>query len=376
MTSSEKSIVVPFVDLKAQYEAIKTDVNVAIESVCSQAAFIGGTYVKQFEADFAAFSGARSVIGVGNGTEALTIALRAMDLEPGFEAVVPANTFIATSEAVASAGGKPVFCDVDPLSYLLDLGSAEQVLTDKTRVIIPVHLFGQMVDMQAVRDFADSHGLFVLEDAAQAHGASRAGHRVGELSHFTAYSFYPSKNLGAYGDAGAITVVDPDLERKVRMAANHGRSDKYDHRFEGVNSRLDGLQAAVLSVKLRHLREWTAKRQAAASYYRQCLSGANLILPAAAEQGSHVYHLFVVQIDDRDKVRSDLSAAGISSGVHYPIALPFLAAYSDRDFAVTDFPVAYELSQRILSLPIFPEVSEEQIKHVADTLGRLTRANI
>ncbi|MCK4578522.1 MAG: DegT/DnrJ/EryC1/StrS family aminotransferase [Candidatus Marinimicrobia bacterium] len=365
---TNRKIEVPFVDLKAQYESIKDDISTAINDVIALTSFIGGPYVKQFEEDFSQFCSAAHVIGVGNGTDAITIALRALNLNPGFEAIIPANTFIATSEAVTAAGGVPVFCDVDLGTYLLDLEKAQTLISKNTRVIIPVHLYGQMMDMRTVQSFASTHDLFIIEDAAQAHGAVYDKIRIGECSHFTAYSFYPGKNLGAYGDAGALSTDHDELAQRARMWANHGRTQKYDHEFEGYNSRLDGLQAAILSAKLRYLPEWISKRVSAANYYRQLLQGLDVVLPTEVSEGSHVYHLFVVLLDDRDHIRSELAQAGISSGIHYPIALPFLKAYKKFRHRPEDFPVAYELSQKVLSLPIYPEITKEQIEYVVEVL--------
>jgi dTDP-4-amino-4,6-dideoxygalactose transaminase len=363
-----KNRMIPFVDLRLQYEAIKDEILSAIEQVVTSCAFVGGPFVEKFENEFAEFTGSRYAIGVANGTEALRIAMQAVGPEPGFEAIVPANSFIATSEAVTHAGGKPVFCDVNPETYLIDLGEAKKLITAQTKVIIPVHLYGQMVDMREVRTFADQHSLVVVEDAAQAHGVSYDGTRPGELSDVVAYSFYPGKNLGAYGDAGAITTNDASLVEHIRKWRDHGSNRKNHHQFEGLNSRLDAIQAAVLSIKLRYLPEWTQKRQEAARRYHECLKPLGLPLPISDAIERHVYHLYVIRVKDRDVVRQKLSDVGIATGIHYPIALPFLEAYSSYGHQPEDFPITSRYMHDLLSLPMYPELSEEQIRFIGETL--------
>ncbi len=364
---------IPLVDLKAQYTTIKAEIDSVVAEVLNSCAFIGGRFVEQFEADFGAYTGAKHVIGVGNGTDALMIAFRSLRLEPGFEALVPANTFIATSDAVTHAGGRPRFCDVDPETYLLDLERAEVLVNDSTRVIIPVHLYGRMMDMPAVRRFADRHKLLVVEDAAQAHGAQREGIRIGELSSMVTYSFYPGKNLGAYGDGGAITTDDQRLAGLTRKWRTHGADRKYRHEFEGINSRLDGLQAAVLSVKLRHLPEWTRRRREAAQVYHRLLEPLGLPLPRESEPGSHVYHLYVTRVDRRDRVLSTLRDKGVHAGIHYPVALPFLEAYKYLGHKPEEFPVTHAQMDRLISLPLFPEITTGQIEQVAQALDEALR---
>lgn len=365
---------IPLVDLKAQYQAIKTEIDAAIGEVLASCAFIGGPFVKQFEADFAAFTCAGEAIGVANGTDALSIAIHTLDLEPGFEALVPANSFIATSEVVTHAGGRPRFCDVDPETYLMDLERAEALVTDATQLIIPVHLYGRMTDMRAVRRFADRHNLLIIEDAAQAHGAVRDSVRIGELSTVATYSFYPGKNLGAYGDGGAITTDDPQLAASMRQWRSHGAGKKYHHRFEGFNSRLDGLQAAILSVKLRHLPDWILLRREAAATYHQYLEPLGLPLSREGEVGDHVYHLYVTRVDRRDQLLAALQKKGIGAGIHYPVALPFLEAYERFGHQPEEFPVAYGQMGQLISLPIYPEITTEQIEYVSQTLGTILAA--
>ena len=366
----ESKVNIPLVDLQAQYAVIKEEIDAAVSLVLDSQSFIGGHFVKAFEEEFGQFTGAQYVIGVANGTDAITLALRSLELDIGVEVIVPANSFVATSEAVANAGLKPVFCDVDPKTYLLDLNHVEELITASTGAIIPVHLYGQMVDMKAVKTISDKYKISVIEDAAQAHGVCYHGITVGKLSDMACYSFYPGKNLGAYGDGGAVTTNDENLARKIRMMANHGRAAKYDHEFEGVNSRLDSLQAAILSVKLQHLKVWNRQRRLAAGIYHEQLADLDLPLPTSDEEDRHVYHLYVTRVDRRDEIVQAMKRVGIGVGVHYPIALPFLKAYHNRGFKPDDFPVAYEQMSELISLPIYPEITEEQIAHVVDTLRR------
>ena len=359
---------VPFMDLKAQNRPIEGELRRVMAEVMADCAFIGGKYVAQFEEDFSRFTGTAHVVGVANGTDALTLTLKAFSLEPGFEAIVPASSFIATAEAVTQAGGRVRFCDVEPDTHLISLDQAEGLVSASTRVIIPVHLYGQQVDMTQVRAFADRHHLKVIEDAAQAHGARFQGIPVGQLSNAAAYSFYPAKNLGACGDAGAVTTAERSLAVKIRKLGNHGSLEREGHEFEGYNSRLDGLQAAVLSVKLGHLPAWDRQRREAAEYYHHCLASLPVILPRPSEPGRHVYHLYVIRVRRRNDVLLQLQAAGIAVRVHYPVSLPFLPAYSHLGHRPEQFPVAVAHSQEVLSLPFFPEITREQQDTVAAAL--------
>jgi dTDP-4-amino-4,6-dideoxygalactose transaminase len=364
---------VPFVDLAAQYRSIQAEIDPAISEVISETAFIGGKFVRRFEESFASFCGADHCIGVGNGTDAIFIALRAAGIGPGDEVITAANSFIATAEAITMTGARVVFVDCDPATYNLDVIKVPGAVTAKTKAIVPVHLYGQPADMESLKAIADRYGLLVVEDAAQAHGAELKGRRTGTFGQMGCFSFYPGKNLGAYGDAGAIITSDAGLAKECRMIANHGRIDKYDHDFEGVNSRLDGLQAAVLQVKLHHLEEWTEGRRAAADRYNELLRNSGVITPAEAEGCRHVYHLYVVRVANRDAVREKLKAAGIETGVHYPIALPNLRAYAYLAHRPEDFPAATACSREILSLPMFPELSDEQIQYVCRELANAVR---
>jgi dTDP-4-amino-4,6-dideoxygalactose transaminase len=360
------SMKVPFVDLQAQYMAIEKEIKQAMADVVAKSVFIGGAYVSQFEKDFAEYCGARYCIGVGNGTDALYIALRTLGIGRGDEVITAANSFIATSEAITMTGAKVVFADCDPETYNIDTKHAFRLLTPRTKAIVPVHLYGRPADMPSITNLAGKHGLFIVEDAAQAHGAEINGRRVGTFGHAGCFSFYPAKNLGAYGDGGAIVTNDEALATKCRMIANHGRISKYDHEFEGINSRLDALQAAILKVKLRHLETWTERRIAAADCYCDLLKDIPVVTPAVPKGARHVYHLFVVRVKNREAVMKELSSRGIETGIHYPIALPNLMAYRYLGYGPEDFPVATLYSKEILSLPMFPEITENQLQYVCN----------
>jgi dTDP-4-amino-4,6-dideoxygalactose transaminase len=363
---SPKTMSVPFVDLKAQYQSIKQEIDAAIAAVIDQTAFIGGSYVKEFEEAFARYCGVSQCVGVANGTDALFIALKALGVGPGDEVITVANSFVATSEAIKMAGAQVVFVDVDPQTYLLDVSKLEAKITAKTKAIIPVHLYGQPADMDPILAIARKHGLKVIGDAAQAHGALYRGRPIATLADITCYSFYPGKNLGAYGDGGALVMESAEVAAAARMFANHGRTKKYDHDLEGVNSRLDGLQAAILTVKLRHIEAWTESRRRNASRYDAALKGTTLVTPVELADVRAVYHLYIVRVPAarREALQAFLKSAGIDTGIHYPIALPYLNAYRHLGHSEADFPVALETSQEILSLPMYPELSGEQIDYV------------
>ncbi|MCX5855684.1 MAG: DegT/DnrJ/EryC1/StrS family aminotransferase [Deltaproteobacteria bacterium] len=369
-----KGVKVPFVDLRAQYIRIKDEIDAAITDVIGDTAFIGGKYVSLFEEAFASFCGARYCIGVGNGTDAINITLRALGIGRGDEVITVANSFIATAEAVTMTGARVVFVDCDPHTYNLDVEKVARAVTPRTKAIVPVHLYGQPANMLPLKEIAEEYGLSVIEDAAQAHGAEINGRRVGTFGQAGCFSFYPGKNLGAYGDAGAIVTDQESLAMKCRMIANHGRISKYDHDFEGVNSRLDGMQAAILHVKLKHLEKWTEQRREAAARYRELLSDTPALAPNEAESMRHVYHLFVVRLSNRDAIMAGLKDQGIVTGVHYPIALPNLRAYRYLGYAPDDFPFATRYSGEILSLPMFPELSNDQIAYVCYHMKNLLKS--
>ena len=362
---------IPLVDLKKQYVGIKKEIDDAIASVIADTAFIGGKYVASFEEAFAAFCSTKHCIGVGNGTDAIYIALRALGITRGDEVITVANSFIATSEAIGMTGAKVMFVDCDPQSYNMDVEKLRKAITGRTKAIVPVHLYGLPSNMPEIKAIADRFGLFVVEDAAQAHGAEIHGRRVGSFGHAACFSFFPGKNLGAYGDAGAIVTSDEGLARQCRMIANHGRIQKYDHAFEGVNSRLDALHAAILSVKLKHLEAWTERRREIASWYRRLLDSRHCLSPAELEGFRHVYHLYVVRVKNRDSVQAGLSERGIATGIHYPHPLPHLAAYSHLGHQPGDFPVAEEFSREILSLPLYPELTQTEVEYVCSHLEAL-----
>ena len=366
---------IPLVDLKIQYQSIKPDIDSVISEVISKTAFIGGAYVNSFEKSFAGFCNVKHCVGVGNGTDALFIALKVLGIGEGDEVIVPANSFIATSEAVTLTGARVTFVDINPKTYNMDPNRLEDYLikraNSRPKAVIPVHLYGQPADMDPILSLADKHGLKVIEDAAQAHGALYKGRQIGSIGHVACFSFYPGKNLGAYGDGGAIVTNDDEFAIRARMYANHGRIDKYDHQVEGVNSRLDGLQAAILGVKLKHLPEWTEKRRKNAYLYNHYLKDTGLITPAEMDGVRAVYHLYVVRIKKalRAKLQEYLGTKGISTGIHYPIALPNLRAYTYLKHSGDDFPEATEASQEILSLPMYPELTEAQISYISRSIG-------
>jgi dTDP-4-amino-4,6-dideoxygalactose transaminase len=361
------SVNIPFVDLKAQYHSLKQEIDHAIAAVIEETSFIGGKPVADFEKHFAAYTGCSHCIGVGNGTDAISIALKAMGIGAGDEVITVANSFIASSEAVTAAGARVVFVDCDPSTYTIDVGKFERAITPRTKAVIPVHLYGLPADMEPILSLARRHGLRVIEDAAQAHGARYRDRPVGALGDCACFSFYPGKNLGAYGDGGAITTNNEELARNVRMYANHGRIEKYNHEFEGVNSRLDGIQAAILDVKLRYLDRWTERRRAIARRYDKGLAGI-AGTPAAPADRRHVYHLYVVRVPRRAEVIAFLKGKGIGTGIHYPIPLPLLNAYRYLGHRPGDFPVAETLKDEILSIPMYGDMTDDQADHVISAL--------
>ena len=360
---------VPFLDLKAQYASIKNEMDEAISNIIENTAFIGGKALADFNNNFANFIGTKHVIGVGNGTDALEIALKALGVKPGDEVIVPANSFISTSEAVTAIGGKVVFVDCLDCYYSIDSSKIESSITRKTKVIIVVHLYGQVAEMDKILEIAKKHDLKVLEDSAQAHGAVYKDKKIGTIGNIATFSFYPGKNLGAYGDGGAIVTNDDKLAKHCKMLANHGRIDKYNHEFEGRNSRLDGLQAAVLNVKLGYLDSWNEGRRRVAELYKKGLSDiSELVLPKQFKNSVSVFHLFVIQTDERDNLSAYLKDKGISTGIHYPIGLPYLAAYKYLEHSKDDFPITYKNQNKILSLPIYAEMTDEMVQYVIDAI--------
>jgi dTDP-4-amino-4,6-dideoxygalactose transaminase len=369
------SMSIPLVDLKAQYRLIKTDIDAAIAGVMERCDFILGAAVGEFEANFARFIGTKHCIGVASGTDALWLALHGLSIGPGDKVLLPANTFIATALAVSDAGATPVLVDVDPATYNIDMATARKALVPGVKAIIPVHLYGQPADMTGVMDFAREKGIHVIEDAAQAHGAMHRDGRCGTFGVASGFSFYPGKNLGAYGDAGAVCTNDGELADRLRKLRNWGGTVKYHHPLRGFNSRLDTIQASVLGVKLRHLEDWNRRRRQVAAWYREVLSPleADLDLPnEAIWTVEHVYHLYVVRVRraDRDRVLSALHQMGIGAGVHYPIPIHLQEAYADLGLGAGCYPNAEAAARQILSLPLFPEMTYDQVNLVAEALCR------
>ncbi len=364
------SINVPFADLHAQYLSIKEPIDTAIAEVIRASAFIRGPFVQCFEDEFAAAVGAKYCISCANGTDSLYIAMHALDVKLGDEVITTAHSWISTSETITQAGGKVVFCDTDASTYTIDTAHIEARITPRTVGIIPVHLYGQPADMPAIMAIAKKHQLWVIEDCAQAHLARIGGQMVGSFGDAASYSFYPGKNLGAMGDAGAVTTNDKALADRVAMFARHGGLTKGDHHIEGINSRLDGLQAAILSVKLPHLTGWTKRRQEIATEYDRLLADIpGVTRPQLGTGREHAYHLYVIRHEQRDDLARYLSARGVQTVISYPTALPFLPAYARLGHQPADFPNAYHNQSRILSLPIFPEMRMKHLQTVQGALG-------
>lgn len=360
---------VPFLDLKSQYASIRAEIKVAVDQVLDSGHFVGGEWVEKFEEEFARFLGVRYAIGVGSGTAALELALQAANVASGDEVIVPANTFFATAEAVSNVGARPVFADVDPTTFHLDVASVERVLTPRSRAVIPVHLYGRAMDLTQLEKLAASHNLQIIEDAAQAHGAERAGVKVAGSGRLTCFSYYPGKNLGAYGDAGAVTTNDRRQAETIRILRDHGSPVKYQHLVIGTNSRLDAIQAAVLSVKLHHLGEWNVLRREHAKAFAAALGSSGICPPQIPPDGEHVFHLFVVRAPKRDELREFLEARGIGSGIHYPVPLHLTPAYQDLGYpGKGTLPVAERLAGEILSLPMYAELSSSQIEYTIQAL--------
>ena len=361
---------VPFVDLKAQYLSIKNEIDSAIQNVINDTAFIKGKYVQKFEEEYAEIYGVNNVISCANGTDAIYIALKALGISPGDEVITVANSWISTSETITQAGARVVFVDIDPDYYTIDTAKIEEKITDRTKAIIPVHLYGHPVNMSEVISIAKKHNLKVIEDCAQAHFAQWQGQNVGTFGDAGTFSFFPGKNLGAYGDAGCIITDDDDLAEKMRRFSRHGALGKHDHEIEGINSRLDGLQAAILSVKLKYIHGWTNLRIQHAAKYTELLSpNENIVLPETLEDAKHVFHLYVIRSDNRDELQESLKENGISTGLHYPTALPYLKAYEYLGHFPDDFPVAYKYSRQILSLPMYAELESSTIKRISEILS-------
>ena len=360
---------IQFVDLKAQYKTIKTEIDEAIQSVIDETAFIKGKYVERFEREYAEKYGVKHCIGVANGTDAIYVSLKALRIGAGDEVITVANSWISTSEVITQAGAMPVFVDIDPDYYTIDYRLIEDKITPKTKAIIPVHLFGQPAEIGELKETCEKHNLHLIEDCAQAHFAEYDGQKVGTFGIAGAFSFFPGKNLGAYGDAGAIITNDDDFAVKARMYANHGALIKHKHEVEGINSRLDGMQAAILSVKLKYISGWNEKRIKNAILYNKLLADVDgVAIPQICKNAKHVFHLYVIRATNRETLQKHLAEKGISTGIHYPTPLPLLPAYRYLNHTPSDFPVASGYMDKILSLPMFPELTEEQIQYVAEKI--------
>jgi dTDP-4-amino-4,6-dideoxygalactose transaminase len=374
--------VIPLVDLAAQHEAVAGEIAGGWQDVLARTAFVGGPQVAAFESEYGAFTGIRHCVGVANGTDGIEIALRALGVGPGDECILPANTFIATAEAVCRTGAVPVLVDcADDETYLIDTAAVESAVTARTRAIIPVHLYGQAAPVERLLPLAARIGAWVVEDAAQAQGARRGGVSAGALGHAAATSFYPGKNLGAYGDAGAVLTVSDDVARRARLIRDHGSQRKYEHDVLGFNSRMDTVQAVVLSAKLRHLAAWNTARQEAAARYDILLSGLDRVIrPRTLAGNEHVWHLYVVRVPDRDRVLKELNGAGIGAAIHYPVPIHLGPAFADlarADLARASGPltVAERAAPELLSLPLFAEITPEQQERVADALAAALRSS-
>lgn len=364
----ETPVKIPLVDLVSQYKLLKSEVDVSIAKTIESSAFIGGRPLRDFESGFADLCSVKHAIGVGNGTDALELIFEAYCISAGDEIIVPSMTFAATAEAVIRVGAKPVFVDSDADTLNMDVAAVRAAVTARTRAIVAVHLYGQPADLDALGEIASEAGLVLVEDAAQAHGARWHGRRIGSIGNAAAFSFYPGKNLGAYGDGGAVTTNDDEIAARVRLLANHGRTEKYTHEISGRNSRLDALQAAVLGVKLTHVDEWNERRRQIAALYTQLLAGKVNIV-SQDPRAESVFHLYVIQVAGRDRIRDALSRRGIATGIHYPIPLHRQPAFAQfADTVNPDDWVASRASSRVLSLPIFPELSDDDVHRIANAL--------
>lgn len=355
---------IPYVDLRTQYRNLKAEIDAAIAPVLEDAQFVLGPAVEAFEREFAGYCDTREAIGVNSGTSALHLALLASGVGPGDEVITVPFTFVATVAAIEYAGARPVFVDIEPDYWTMNPARIEEAITPRTRAIVPVHLFGQSADMDPLLAIAAKHGVTVIEDACQAHGALYRGRRCGSIGTLGCFSFYPGKNLGAYGEAGAVTTNDPDLATKVRLLRSWGERTRYEHTLRGFNYRMDGLQGAILGVKLRHLDAWNALRRAHAAQYREQLAGTPALTPPERDDSRHVFHVYAVRVPERDAWRARMTDGGVQTGIHYPIPIHLQPAYRDLGHARGDFPVAEQVASEVLSLPMFPELTSDQISRV------------
>ncbi len=360
---------VPFLDLQTPHRELWPEIRDEFEKAFAAAAFVGGPQVSAFEEEFAQFCGVAGCASVNSGTDAIRLALLAAGIGPGDEVICPAHTFIATSEAVSQTGARPVFVDIDPVTYTMDPCLAEKAVTPRTRALIPVHLYGQCADMDPLLELARRHNLFVLEDACQAHGAAYKGRPAGSMGHAAAFSFYPGKNLGACGEAGAVVSNNPEIIAKVTMLRDHGQSRKYYHDMEGYNARMDALQAIVLRAKLKRLNQWNEGRRAAAQQYARRLGNhPKITIPAVPAHNVHVFHLYVILVENRDALQAFLGERGIGTGLHYPLPLHLQKAYAHLGYKEGDLPVTERVARTLLSLPMFPTLTQAQIDYVCDAI--------
>lgn len=359
---------VPFVDLRAQHDSIRKELFDTITQIIDTSSFIMGQAIKEFESKFAEFCGSKHAIGVSSGTSALHLALWALDIGPGDEVITIPHTFIATAEAISMRGAKVVFVDIDPATYTMDVSKLQAAITPRTKAILPVHLYGHPTDMDPLLEIARKHGLKVIEDCAQAHGAEYKGRRVGSMGDAGCISFFPGKNMGAMGDAGAVVTNDDAIARKVSLLRNHGREGKYEHEMVGYNERMDTLQAAILNVKLPHLDDWNEMRRTHAAEYCAALAGTKIGLPVVAPNCKHVYHLFVIRHPRRDDLQKSLKEKGIATGVHYPLPLHLQPAYADLKHREGDFPATEKAAKEILSLPMYPEMTSDMVAEAASAI--------
>ncbi len=366
---------IPFVDLQSQYQSIKAEADAAVLAVMQRGDFVLGGAVTDFERLFAEYCGAKYAVGVDSGYSALELIVRAYGIGPGDEVITAANTFIATTLAISNTGATPVLVDIDPETYNIDPAKIAAAITPRTRAIMPVHLYGQPVDMDPIMALARKHGLYVFEDAAQGSGARYKGRRVGSLGHAAGFSFYPGKNLGAYGDGGMVVTDDAEIAEKVRLLRNIGQRVKYYHEVKGFNHRLDTIQAAVLKVKLPHLDGWNAERRRAAASYAEMLADLPLITPHTADYAEHIFHLYVVRVHNREPLMEYLKEKGIATGLHYPIPIHLQPAYSELGYKAGDFPITEAYAETILSLPIFPELTDEKVAYVVDAIRAFYQAH-
>jgi dTDP-4-amino-4,6-dideoxygalactose transaminase len=360
---------IPFVDLKAQYHSIKPEIDAAILNILESSQFVLGKEVAAFEDEFAAYCQAKNAVCVNSGTSALHLALLAAGIGPGDEVITIPFTFVATVAAIVYAGARPVFVDVNPRSFTMDVDQIEKAITPKTKAILPVHLYGQAADMDPILEIAHRRGLLVIEDAAQAHGTEYKGHRVGSIGDLGCFSFYPGKNLGAYGEGGAVVTDNPEYVRTIRMLRDWGAEKKYQHVLKGYNYRMEGFQGAILRVKLRYLEDWTQKRREKATLYNQLLAESRVRTPVEMPYARHVYHVYAIRTSERETLQQGLQAKGIQTGIHYPIPVHLLPAYADLGYHAGDFPCSEEAASQVLSLPMFAELSDEQVEQVATELS-------